>query len=462
MTQTKQEQKGELTWKFSREFWTANGVELFERAAYYGMFIVLTLYLTNLVGFNDVQAGWISGVFAAMMYFMPTFSGAWADNLGFRKALLLAFVLLAIGYGLLGFFQTKQTTIMALAVIMMGGSFVKSTITGTVAKCSDEINRARAFSIFYQMVNIGAFTGKMLAKPLRVELGLQYVSFASSCFCILALIIVFFLYRNIDTHGMGKSFAETWKGFVKVLSNFRFMALIIIVGGFWALQHQLYATMPKYILRTVGQHASPEWYANVNPLVVVLLVVPITQMMRRVKPMTSIGIAMLIIPFSALTMSLSPILQNAFGNSMHLIGKIFIHPITLVFIIGIAIQALGECFLSPRFLEYASKQAPPGETGLYMGYSHINSFFGNILGFGISGYLLSWWCPDPKTLTPDVQAAWQSALAEGGALPVVYSHAHYIWYVFAGIGFAAFAAFLIYAFVTNRIDKKRAAVSAGT
>lgn len=444
-----------LTWKFSREFWTANGVELLERAAYYGMFICITLYLTNLVGFTDIEAGWIAGTFASLLYFMPTFSGAWADSLGFRRALVLAFALLTIGYSLLGFFHTKPTTIMALAVIMLGGSFIKSIITGTVAKCSDATNRARAFSIFYQMVNIGAFTGKMLAKPLRTNLGLEYINFASACYCLAALVIVFFLYRNIDTHGMGKSIKELLAGLGKVLCNLRFMAIIVIVGGFWAIQHQLYATMPKYILRTVGQSASPEWYANVNPFVVVLLVIPITQLCRKLKPMTSIGIALLIIPFSALTMSLSPILQNAFGNSMHLIGKIFIHPITLVFIIGIAIQALGECFLSPRFLEYASKQAPPGETGLYMGYSHLNSFFGNLLGFGISGYLLNAWCPDPKTLPPAVFSQWENALAGQGAMPSAYSHAYYIWYVFAGIGVAAFLAFLVFSYVTNAIDKKR-------
>ena len=34
------------------------------------------------------------------------------------------------------------------------------------------------------------------------------------------------------------------------------------------VQHQLYATMPKYVLRMAGEGASPSWYANVNPAVV--------------------------------------------------------------------------------------------------------------------------------------------------------------------------------------------------
>ena len=87
-----------------------------------------------------------------------------------------------------------------------------------------------------------------------------------------ALIIILILYRNVDKTGVGKSLREIWLGFLKVIKNLRFMAIIIIVGGFWAIQHQLYATMPKYVLRTVGESASPEWYANVNPLVVILFV----------------------------------------------------------------------------------------------------------------------------------------------------------------------------------------------
>jgi dipeptide/tripeptide permease len=50
-------------WKFSKAFWVANSVELLERAAYYGVFIVITLYLSRILGFSDVQGATIAGVF---------------------------------------------------------------------------------------------------------------------------------------------------------------------------------------------------------------------------------------------------------------------------------------------------------------------------------------------------------------------------------------------------------------
>ena len=39
---------------FTKAFWVSNTVELFERMAYYAVFIVLTIYLSSILGFNDL------------------------------------------------------------------------------------------------------------------------------------------------------------------------------------------------------------------------------------------------------------------------------------------------------------------------------------------------------------------------------------------------------------------------
>jgi dipeptide/tripeptide permease len=130
--------KEKASWKFPKAFWTANTVELFERAAYYAVFIAITLYLSRVVGFSDIDAGWIGGMFAAGLYFLPPFTGAYADKIGFRKAVILAFSLLSIGYFTLGALPHKITVLPALVILMFGGSFIKSIITGTVAKTTDE------------------------------------------------------------------------------------------------------------------------------------------------------------------------------------------------------------------------------------------------------------------------------------------------------------------------------------
>ena len=429
------------TWRFPKTLWIANGAELLERAAFYGTFITLTLYLTRMVGFTDIETGWIVGFYAALMYFLPTFLGALADKIGFKIALASAFGLLSIGYTFLGLFQSKFTAIIALVVIMVGGATIKPVMAGTMSKCSTAINRARAFSIFYMFVNIGSFSGKMLAKQLRVSLGLEYINFYAGAMAALAFLIILLFYKNVDREGAGKDINELLHGLAKVVTNVRFMCIILIIAAFWAIQGQVYATMPKYTLRLIGEGASPEWLANLNPFVVVLLVVPITHLIRKWKPVNAMVIAFIIMILSAISIALSPVLESAFGSSIQIAGIAF-HPITIMMIFGFALTGLAECFLSPKFLEFVSKLAPQGEIGLYMGYQYIRTFFAWLFGFAISGYLLDAYCPDPKTLTP--------AQAVGA-----YDHAHYIWYIFAGIGIGAFIFLLVFKYVTGRIDRKK-------
>jgi dipeptide/tripeptide permease len=392
--------------------------------------------------------------------------GAMADKIGFKAALTIAFSLLTVGYFLLGAapeanrffpgtFAVKATAVVSLATIMLGGSIVKPVISGTVAKCSDDRHRARAFSIFYQVVNIGAFTGKALADPLRENLGLEYINYYAALMAFCALLFTILFYKNVDTKGTGKTLDEAWEGLLKVVVHFRFMALILIVAGFWAIQGQLYATVPKYYLRLLEQ-GKPAWLANINPAVVVVLVVPITHLIRKYKPENAIGIGLFIIPLTALCIAASPLLESAAGRSVSILGLFSLHPVTVMIMIGIGLQGLAECFLSPKFLEYASKQAPEGEVGLYLGYQHLTTFFAWLFGFISSGFLLDRFCPDPKTLPPDVQQARLDAIANGTPLPEAYAHAHYIWLFFAGVGVAAFLALLVFKVVTNWIDSARA------
>ena len=553
MTEPTLAQPQKLSWRFPATFWYANGAELCERAAFYGMFITLFRYLNEAIGFSDVETGYIIGAFASILYFLPTFMGIMADKIGFKTALIIAFALLTGGYGLLGAYQLKVTALASLTLIMFGGAIIKPVISGTVAKCSDDAHRARAMSIFYMIVNIGSFSGKGLAGELNELLGLQYINFYAAGMSFAALLLVSIFYTNPDTAGTGKTVRQALRGLFTVMRNFRFLSLILIIGGFWAIQGQLYASMPTYVERILGKGYKPEWLANINPFVVVILVVPITNLIRNFKPVNAIGIGLLIIPFTALVIALSPVVESIAGESVNL-GVVSLHPIVFVFIIGIALQGLAECFLSPKWLEFASKQAPKGEVGLYLGYSHLTTFFSWLFGFILAGYLLQGFCPDPKTFTPDVRHEWRlatdaryqftmsgerlgdvaeaktiapairEAFATAGLfltedatiakeppnnnwttnpegkwiiasgerkytieevrfeiedqtekqiellvlsdlarpanqrppLPDAYTRAHYIWYAFTIIGVTAFLALLVFKFVTESIDRKRA------
>lgn len=458
---TKKEKQEKI--KFSKAFWVANSVELLERAAYYGVFVVITLYLSRILGFTDMQAAAIAGTFSACLYLLPTFSGAIADKIGFRNSMLIAFSLLTVGYGGLALFPTyleacglveySYTTtfngliesnarygiIPIMALIVVGGAFIKSVISGTVARETTAATRAKGFAIFYGMVNIGAFSGKTIVKPLREAMGnegLITLNYFSATMTFIALIAIWFFYKSSNHSGEGKSFKQIWTALLKVCSNGRLITLILIITGFWMVQHQLYATMPKYVLRLAGEGASPSWYANVNPLVVVLTVNFVTQLMSKRTALFSMTLGMFIMPISALCMSAG----NMLDGSTTILSM---HPVAFMMVIGILFQGLAETFISPRFLEYFSLQAPKGEEGLYLGFSHLHSFLSSILGFGLSGYLLGKYCPDQSLFS--THEAWQAATA----------HAHYIWYYFAVIALVSAIALIVYGQIVKRLDAKK-------
>ena len=448
--------------KYTKAFWTANIVELLERLAYYAVFIVITLYLSNVWGFSDIEAGVIAGVFSASLYLLPTFAGAYADRIGFRSAIILAFALLTIGYGGLGLLPTllesaglveygmittftglnesllRWSIAPVLVFVIIGGAFIKAVISGTIARETTKENRAKGYAIFYMMVNIGAFIGKTVVDPLRRSMGdqgLVYLNYFSAFMTFAAFILVIFFYKSTKTEGQGKSFGEIGRSMLKVASNGRLMLLMIIISGFWLIQSQMYATMPKYVIRLIGEGASPGWYANVNPLVVFLSVNFVTSFMKNRSAINSMLIGMFIIPVSALVMS--------FGNQFDVPSILGMHPVAFMMIIGIGMQALAECFISPRYLEYFSLQAPAGEEGLYLGFSHLHSFFSFMVAFVTGGFLLDKYCPDPR-LFMDV-----NGVVDQAAYSLATANAHYIWYYFVGIGAISAIALIIYARVTR-------------
>ena len=457
--------------KYSKAFWTANIVELLERLAYYAVFIVITLYLSDVWGFSDVEAGLVAGVFSASLYLLPTFAGAYADRIGFRASIILAFTLLTIGYaglgllptllqsaGLVEYGMTTQFTGLTesmlqwsiapvLVFVVIGGAFIKAVISGTIARETTSENRAKGYAIFYMMVNIGAFTGKTVVDPLRQSMGNQglvYLNYFAASMTLLALILVIFFYRSAKTEGQGKSFKELGRGLFKVATNGRLMLLMLIISGFWMIQSQMYATMPKYVIRLIGAGASPGWYANVNPLVVLVFVNLVTSIMKNRTALNSMLVGMFIIPMSAVVMSLG----NMFNPDVAILGM---HPVALLMITGIAMQAIAECFISPRYLEYFSLQAPEGEEGLYLGFSHLHSFFSFLFAFGVSGFLLEKYLPHPRLFTD------ANGVLDKVAYSAATANAHHIWYYFAAIGAVSAVALIIYSIVTRKQDAKIAA-----
>ncbi|MEI9941799.1 MAG: peptide MFS transporter [Pseudomonadota bacterium] len=147
--------------------------ETWERFSYYGMKALLVFYLTKGFLFSDKAAYAIYGSYSALVYATPVLGGLLADRLlGFRKAVLIGGVLMALGHFAMTV-QNLQVFYFALALLICGNGFFKPNISSLVGRLygADDPRRDSAFTIFYMGINLGAFLAPIACGYLGERLG---------------------------------------------------------------------------------------------------------------------------------------------------------------------------------------------------------------------------------------------------------------------------------------------------
>ena len=356
-------------------------MELFERLAYYGMVLVLGIYLVEHIGIRPDVYGVVYGISTAALYLLPLIAGALADRFGYKPALVVAFATLTGGYGLLGSTRSFPMICVALGLIAVGGSIVKPTVSGTVTRTTEEgSTRPVGFGLYYMMVNAGALIGPVLAAQVRNRTEFRYVFWVSSAACALMLVQALVAFRepvSAEERRAGKSMGRVFRDMLLVLGNWRFVLLLVIFSGFWGMIQVLFSFMPLYLqsftdllaveaaidrvvplTRWAGHWLNPEVFISLDALLIVLLQAPISAATRRLGTLT----AMLVGTAVGTLAWIAPALSPAAG----------------IVALGIVIWSVGEMICSARFFEYCGTVAPPDQVAVYLGYSFLSLFLANL------------------------------------------------------------------------------------
>jgi len=67
---------------------------------------------------------------------------------------------------------------------------------------------------------------------------------------------------------------------------------------------------------------------------------------------------------------------------------LIIHPTVPMAYCTLAVVALGEITLSPRYYDYVSRLAPPGQQGTYLGFAFLPIGIGSLIGGPFGGKLI--------------------------------------------------------------------------
>jgi len=388
---------------FPRSFWTANLTELFERGAYYAMASFVVLYLGQL-GLGDYWPSNLNGILWALVFFLPILSGTIADQIGFKKSMLIAFVLLAVGYFVMGYpvwfgnhalnptIESEMSAgtgillpiILAIVLIGIGGSIIKPCIAGTVQKTAGA-KVTLGFGIFYMVINIGSLIGRGVSFVVRKEFDLSYIFAVSVFFSIVAFFAVLLFYTDPDKESgqtetekkPKKSIFRILADMVLVLKNLRFALFLVVSSGFFFIYAQVYNVLPLYLQKVVELNPAVDLVTMANPFVIVFFQLLITKKFGKMKPINSIIVGIVIIGISMM-INLVPIFIGGGVRSLTL-GE-FIPLGTLFIILTVALIAFGELFTSARTYEFIGALAPKGQEGLFLGYANIPLAIGALIG----------------------------------------------------------------------------------
>jgi len=367
---------------FERPFWVANITEIFERLAYYGAFASLALYLQEKLNFSTQQTGTLTGIFGGMVWFLAIFGGAAADRLGFRRALSLAYLILAAAYFLIGSIGASWLAPVRNAVPLglfvgcilmlpaLGVALVKPSVVGTTARASRENVRSIGYSIYYTMVNIGGTAGPFVASWAHRHLGVEKVFRVSalSVFAMFFVVLLFFKEPKRQAGEPAPSMAATLKNFFTVLSNARFMFFLLIFTGYWVVYWQQFISLPGYIHNYISPGADVELILITAPLAVICLTLIINFLIRKVPAFQAVILGTLITSLAWFIISFWPTVPGAVAS--------------------ILVLAFGEMIQAPRYYEYISRLAPAGQQGTYMGFAFLPIGIGSLIGGWFGGRVM--------------------------------------------------------------------------
>src|SRR6202041_3244567 len=268
------------------------------------------------------------------------------------------------------------------------------------------------YSIYYTMVNIGGAAGPYCASWAHRHLGVEnvYRLSALSVFAMFFVVLLFFREPRKPGDAPPPSIAEVARNFCFVVGNYRlvlpvlggagllrvglwfypgmhlpwwiwvallglvlagisrFMWFLVLFTGYWVVFWQQYISLPGYIHGYINSSADVELILVTDGLTVIFLTLAINYVTRKIPAFQAVILGTVITSASWLILAFWPTVAGA--------------------ITSLIVLALGEIIQSPRYYEYISRLAPPGQQGTYMGFAFLPIGIGSLIGGWFGGTLV--------------------------------------------------------------------------
>ena len=385
---------------FDGVFWICIFMELMERMAYYGVRLVVPVYLVlgqsaGGPGLNHIEKGYILASWGAMQSWLPVLVGGFADRFGYKRTIFVSILLKTAGYAGMALAGDFWGMMLGTQLLAAGTGLFKPGIQGTLAHsiAKSPGTNSMGWGLFYQSVNIGAAVSAYIPMFTRDIFGWPSVFIACSLLVCSNLIPLMFYDDPKDERQtikdersilrlIGESIRDLFTS--PVLLGF-----IIISAGFWFTFHQIFDMLPNYVddwtdstgfKRMIGEtFGLTSWVAEADKGV------NIPQ--ERLLNLNAILIMFTMFAFAWLSSKVQVLTSTIVGMGVASlsVGIFLLTANFWMVVLGITLFTVGEMLSSPKRQEYMASLAPPGKRALYLGYANMPDGIGWVLGSLLAG-----------------------------------------------------------------------------
>ncbi len=370
-------------------FWLLGGMELIERLAYFGVKIVRVIYASSPrssggLGVDLTDFGVILSAWAFVQTALPVVSGGISDRIGLKRVLVFATFCKIASYIVMAFFPTYGGFMVGALLLAFGTGLFKPAVQGAMVRVTSRLNSSVAWGVFYQVINIGAFLGPLLAAYLR-QIEWRYLFL----FCAVSVSLNFVLlaiYREPKSAARAAEVSAAgtrgvlWREMLAELMRPQVLVYLLLFSGFWFMFLAMFDILPIFIhdwidtrvivqslfgsggtgnpaaiflfgMANTGLYIKPEGLVNLNSAMIMLMCFAIAGAGARLRAVHSMTLGVLLC-------SSAMFVFGAGGGAWACVA-------------GVVIFSIGEMLSSPKFLEFLGNLAPRDKTAMYLGFSAL-------------------------------------------------------------------------------------------
>jgi MFS transporter, DHA1 family, multidrug resistance protein len=329
---------------------------------------LLALYMSNTLHFGAGRLATVMTINLVSAQALPLFAGLIADSFGSRHLLSAGLWLRAAG--LLGFALFHDPLAWAGFALLTGSGVAcyEAGLYGTLGRQPKQ-HAAEVFASNNQMLNLGAIAGPTLG-------GLAGFFDARVAFAISAALFAVLGAVSTRMSGAGQVHAPSavsadtprfhWHPLRAVLTERRFLRLLLVSLPWFFLFPQLYVTFPLYASRIAGPHAAPALYV-LNGAVGFAFMVAAKRWLIRSEP-----VRMMTGAYLAATL--------AFSSVAWVQG-------TAWFFVFVAAYTVIETILLPAIETMTARFAHDGSQSTFFGVLSVGSAIGGAAGYYVGSWL---------------------------------------------------------------------------